>query len=356
MIFEKKGKPVTTPVAAPRRIRGTIFLFRFRLLILKIVSPVKGRIMKATGTLTMERPIAPVQEPRVELLYHFCRLQMPDVNLSPEMCRRHVQRTYRLYQNREGDNASWDAYLDNLYPLDWFIASACLDGNARAWEHLFASRAGRSDCLLMDALRARASRLFPRDEERQESAVNEFWGHLFISESPGSLPVLARYDGNRPLVPWLIRVFQNWHISQLRRSAGTQALPEDDLTSAPPVTNDRRWREVFCEATCDWLSTLGEKDILYLGLRLRYRLSQREVANLVEVHEGTISRRTDALRDQCLDFLTQRLTAEGWTGDDLFNFIRTEMHNLLLDDPRLSADHLAQILGRMGKKLEPAGV
>ena len=34
------------------------------------------------------------------------------------------------------------------------LASACLEGNQRAWESLFAAKAGRSDCLLMDALRA----------------------------------------------------------------------------------------------------------------------------------------------------------------------------------------------------------
>ncbi len=36
-------------------------------------------------------------------------------------------------------------------------------------------------------------------------------------ESEDSLPVLARYDGQRPLAPWLIRVFQNWHLSKLRQ-------------------------------------------------------------------------------------------------------------------------------------------
>ena len=69
----------------------------------------------------------------------------------------------------------------------------------------------------MDALRARAARLYPRDEERQDTAVADFWGHLCIAETAGSVPVMARFDGQRPLVPWLIRVFQNWHISQLRK-------------------------------------------------------------------------------------------------------------------------------------------
>src|SRR5207237_2115535 len=111
-------------------------------------------------------------------------------------------------------------YLDHLHVLDWFVACACLDGRTPSWEQLFALRAGRSDCLLVDALRARAVRLYPRDEERQESAVTEFWSHLLVEETPGSVPILARYDGERPLVPWLIRVFQNWHISQIRNQSG----------------------------------------------------------------------------------------------------------------------------------------
>jgi hypothetical protein len=87
-------------------------------------------------------------------------------------------------------------------------------------------------------------------------------------------------------------------------------------------------------------------------LRLRYRLSQREVATLLEMHEGTISRRTDHLRDQCLDFIGKRLVEQGWTGDDLSDYVRTEMQNLLLDDPRLSADNLARLLAARGKRLD----
>ena len=296
---------------------------------------------------------APTQElnGQVELLYYFCRLQLPAVRLTSEACGKHLQRTFALYQRKAGAAATWPAYLENLYPLDWFVASACLEGNTPAWEYLFAARAGRSDCLLLDALRARAARLYPRDEERQDSAVNEFWGHLYAPEQAGGLPVLARFDAQRPLVPWLIRVFQNWHISQLRRQAGVQALPEDDLALPLPGDADPRWRDVFNQATRDWLTGLDEEEILLLGLRLRHRLSQRDVANLLQVHEGTISRRTDHLRDQCLEYLGKRLVEQGWTGDDLFEFVRTEMANLLLDDPRLAVDHLAHLLAKKGKKM-----
>ena len=60
----------------------------------------------------------------------------------------------------------------------------------------------------------------PRNEEQQETAVTEFWSNLIAPESEGALPVLARYDGRRPLAPWLIRVFQNWHLSKLRGTGG----------------------------------------------------------------------------------------------------------------------------------------
>jgi RNA polymerase sigma factor (sigma-70 family) len=287
-----------------------------------------------------------------ELLYYFCRLQQPLIRVAPEVFRRHLQRAYELFGAKNERPIGWVEYLDNLYPLDWFLASACLDGSPAAWDQLFAARAGRSDCLLTDALRARAARLYPRDEERQDSAVQEFWGHLCVSEHEGSLPILARYDGQRPLVPWLIRVFQNWHVSQLRRQAGIVALPEDDIAlPLPGAPTADRWREAFAQAAREWLGELDESEVLLLGLRVRYRLSQREVAQLLQVHEGTISRRNDHLRDRCLEHITRRLLTEGWTGDDLSELIRTEMFSLLLDEPRLSADALAQILARKGKNL-----
>ena len=296
--------------------------------------------------------------PRAELLYYFCRLQLPAVELPPERCQHHLRRTFEVYQKKVADPVSWETYLDHLYPLDWFLASACMEGQRSAWECLFASRAGRSDCLLMDALRARAARLYPRDEERQDTAVADFWGHLCISETEGSVPVLARFDGQRPLVPWLIRVFQNWHISQLRKHPLAQALPDDDLAMPMPAGGEGeiepRWREVFADAARDWLIGIDEDEVLLLGLRIRYRLSQREVSQLLKVHEGTISRRTDHLREQCLAYLAKRLTEAGWTGDDLFELVRTEMIGLLLDDPRLSVDALAQILAKKGKRLPAA--
>jgi hypothetical protein len=287
------------------------------------------------------------------LLYHFCRVQVPMVRLGIEAFRRHLTRTFEIYRAKIGPTVTRDDYLDGLYVTDWYLCCGCLENDKRAWEILFARRTGRSDCLLIDALRARAMRLYPRDSEKQDTAVTDFWGHLIVPEVEGTLPVMARYDGQRPLAPWLIRCFQNWHLSKLRGRDLTQAMPDDDL--APPLPEradaDSRWHDLFCAAAREWMEDLTDDEVLLLGLRLRYRLSQREVAGILGKHEGNVSRATDKLRDRCLEYVGARLQAEGWTGDDLAAFVLTEMGSLLLDDPRLSADNLATLLAARGKSV-----
>jgi hypothetical protein len=291
---------------------------------------------------------------RTEVLYHYCRLQLPAIVLPRRRFTEHLSRTYGVFAAKTPEGLTWQTYFDQLYALDWYLCCGCLENDGKAWEALFATRTGRSDVLLIDALRARAVRLYPRDEEKQEAAVGEFWSHLIVSETAGSVPIMARYDGQRPLAPWLIRVFQNWHVSQLRSHSAPQALPEDDLALPLPDSGNTRWHDTFCAAARDWLSTLNENEILLLGLRWRYRMSQRDISHLFDVHEGTISRQTDKLRDRCLEVIGQKLTSEGWTGDDIESFILTELGSLLVDEPRLSADHLTAMLARRGKSLDRA--
>jgi RNA polymerase sigma factor (sigma-70 family) len=291
------------------------------------------------------------------LLYHFCRLRLPRLALPPAAFDRHARRAFEMYQAkraRTGEAAAWDAFADDLHALDFFIACACLEGLEAGWQALFAARTNRTDALLVDALRARAVRLFPRDPERQDEAVADFWGYLLAGERDGAVPVLARYDGQRPLAPWLIRVFQNKHLSELRHGRGREPLPEDDLADRDyPAAGggDERWHEEFRLAAREWLDDLRDNELLILGLRLRYRLSQREAAGVLGINEGNVSRQTAKLRDRCLDAIGRRLQELGWTGDDLGGFVLKEMDALLLDEPRLSADRLAALLAARGKKL-----
>lgn len=296
-------------------------------------------------------------EPRrhVALLYHFCRLRLPRLTLPQATFRRQLEAAFaRLHDRAEAPLTDWSAFVAQLHALDWFLACACLHGLPAAWETLFASRVQRSEALLIDALRQRAARLFPRDPERQEEAVMDFWGYLLAGHRDGSAAILARYDGLRPLVPWLIRVFQNKVLSELRGRRGEVALPDDELCEAePPLPEDAdaRWHEQFREAARDWLADLTDAELLLLGLRLRYKLSQREVARVLGIHEGNVTRRIDTLSERCHERIGGQLRELGWTGDDLYGFVRKEMYSVLLDDPRLAAERLASMLAARGAVL-----
>lgn len=287
-------------------------------------------------------------EPRRLLLYHFSRVQAPRIAVPRERFLEHLDRGYALYQAK-GEPITWTQYLDSLYIVDWLVSVGCLENLEPAWELLFTARTGRSDYLLVDALRARAVRLYPRDVEKQETAVSEFWSNL-IASAGETRPVLARYDGQRPLAPWLIRVFQNQHLSQLRKHTHTVSLPDDDLAAPLPTLepHEARWHDAFIAAAREWLNTLTDGERILLGLRWRYQLSQRDVAARLGVHEGTLSRQTDKLRDRALETIGQLLTTAGWSGDDLEQYILTELGGVLTDDPRLSAEHLARLLKKQG--------
>src|SRR5438105_3498806 len=99
---------------------------------------------------------------RRTLLFHFCRLQRPTIVLARDRFDQHLERSRAIYSVKEPAFSERE-YLDGLYALDWYVACACLERDNAAWESLFAARTGRADCLLIDALRARAARLYPRD-------------------------------------------------------------------------------------------------------------------------------------------------------------------------------------------------
>jgi RNA polymerase sigma factor (sigma-70 family) len=296
-------------------------------------------------------PFSDVAARRLRLLYHFGRLQLPGMALNESECASHLERTFRLASTKQGNQLDLVAYFDGLRMLDWHLVCSCLERRRAAWEMLFASRSS-ADSLLVDALRSRAVRLYPRDAERQETAVSEFWSQLYAGEG-GSMAILARYDGLRPLVPWLIRVFQNQHISILRRHERMVPLPDDDLALPLHPHPEPRWRDAFSRAARESFQDLSEQEILLLGLRLRYHLSQREVAAILERNEGNISRQTAHLRERCLAAIRLELQSEGWAEDDLSELVQAEMAAALLEEPRLSSANLARLLRSRGKDLPP---
>ena len=85
-----------------------------------------------------------------------------------------------------------------------------------------------------------------------------------------------------------------------------------------------------------------------LGLRVRYRLTQREAASFLGIHESNVSRLTDKIRQNFVQMIEPKLLNAGWSGEDMIAFVNTEMETLILDDPRLSSESLAILLAKKG--------
>ena len=126
-----------------------------------------------------------------------------------------------------------------------------------------------------------------------------------------------------------------------------QALPEDDLPFPLPSAGDGRWHESFCQAAREYLTKLKENELLILGLR-SYNLSQREVAALLQVHEGTVSRRTDQLREQCLDSLPNGCWSRAGPATTCRITCVRKCSVSCSTNPRLSVDYLAHLLAQKG--------
>lgn len=286
------------------------------------------------------------------MLHAFCRVHLPAIDLKHEKLDFHLRRCMELFNAKCRDKGIAEkSILEGLHFLDFYLACSCIEGLNPAWETLFASKTGRHDQLLVDALRSRAARLFPGDSMRQEDTVAEFWGFLLAGEKETSSSILGKYDGRRPLVPWLIRVFHNSNLTKLRQNKHTKALAEDaadEMYWHAPEISDEHWHQEFRFAAQEWLEILTDPEKLLLGLRIRYRLTQREAATFLGIHESNVSRLTDKIRQNFIQIIEPRLLTAGWTGDDMITFVNTEMEALILDAPQLSSENLAIILAKKG--------
>ena len=283
----------------------------------------------------------------------FSRIHFPKLHLNPKKILEHLRRCANLYNEKaQANGLPSRGIFEGLVLLDWYLAIGCLENHQEAWETLFQSHAGRQDFLLIDALRQRAQALFPGDSPRQEESVAEFWGFLLTGENSDSVPVLAKYDGRRPLVPWLIRVFHNLHLTRLRRKKHSKSLAEDEPDNNSywhaPEVSDERWHQEFRLAAQEWLEGVSDQEILLLGLRIRYKLTQRETASFLGIHESNVSRLTDKVREKFHHWIEPRLREVGWNGDNLASFVQTEMESLVIDSPRLSSNQLAVLISKKG--------
>ncbi|VTS06396.1 sigma-70 family RNA polymerase sigma factor [Tuwongella immobilis] len=288
--------------------------------------------------------------PQVRAIYQFARLRLPRIQLPWDVFlarfRNAYARTLRTQERAHTVPPTPEEYVLRVYALDSYLCFGCLNNDRVAWQMLFQTHT-QADAILHETLRKHLCHFFPRDPDRQDDKLNTFWGNLILAEREGQTPILERYDGLRPLVPWLITVFDNWIRSEQRPTVRMVQRDED----APEIAETRdedsgnsQWHELFGEAAREWLSTLEGRNLLVIGLLWVHQLNQRSVAQLLGVHEGTVTRIRQALKTEADEAIIPVLERNGWTGDDLTPFWGSEMASVLNRDPRLSAQAIRKLL------------
>jgi RNA polymerase sigma-70 factor len=167
---------------------------------------------------------------------------------------------------------------------DLFLACACLNGGAKAQQHL--------EALCSSALRAALRQLKTSVDEKE--ALATLLTLLLVAEG-GNEPRLAQYRGRSALSRWL-QVVAGHHVLKTKRwNERSENLYEALLASAASrgllewKESDATTREVFKRALAKSLDGLDYRDRILLRMRLD-GLSMIEIAKLFKVRHNTVSR------------------------------------------------------------------
>jgi len=129
------------------------------------------------------------------LLYFFLRVQLPALRFARQAFDTHLTRAFGVYLPKAGKSVTWPEYFGESLPARLGGVRRLPGGSNAAWDMLFAARTGRSDSLLVDALRARAARLYPRTR-RSRRRGDGVWSHLLVPDGEGRCRCSADMTGN----------------------------------------------------------------------------------------------------------------------------------------------------------------
>jgi RNA polymerase sigma-70 factor (ECF subfamily) len=225
---------------------------------------------------------------------------------------------YGLAQDAIASRRPQAAFFRGLRLADLVLAQACANGNERAWEHFLALY---RQTLLRAAIAITGSETLGRDLADQLYA--ELYG---LTERDGKRRCpLESYRGRGSLIGWLRTTLAQRFVDHHRRSHREQPLEEFDAPALDPAPAQPQGElPALGKAIEEALRRAEAEDRFLLAA---YYLDDRtllEIAQVLHVHEATVSRRlrrvTDGLRKQVLKnlegFGLSRRAAEEALGAD----------------------------------------
>ncbi|HTM15365.1 MAG TPA: sigma-70 family RNA polymerase sigma factor [Terracidiphilus sp.] len=211
-----------------------------------------------------------------------------------------LRQNFGLTAGRVADKREQAAFFSGIKLPDLVLASACADGNERAWAYFMAAYGSQ---LTRAAIAISGNETVGRD--LADAFYAEIYG-LDTREGRRKCP-LESYRGRGSLIGWLRTTLSQRFIDHYRRRYREEALEDDkhDLsatTSSPEL--DTAFQRTLRNAIQDALSKLPNEERFLLA---SYYLDERtlaEIGKILNVHEATISRRlkraTEAVRKELL--------------------------------------------------------
>jgi RNA polymerase sigma-70 factor (ECF subfamily) len=217
-----------------------------------------------------------------------------------------VKHNYGLPPGSEPSAARKENFLCSLQLADLSLAQACALGSETAWQQ-FVSRF-RAPLTQAAIAITRSSSLGP---ELADSLYADLFG-LTDRDGLRKSP-LASYSGRGSLMGWLRTSLAQRHIDHHRRTHREERLPDNNAFAAAepaptPLPADLAALSGSLTAT---LRALPVEDRLLLSAYFLDQRTLQQIAQVLRVHEATISRKLKRLTTRLRDQLLQNLQRNG---------------------------------------------
>ncbi len=203
-------------------------------------------------------------------------------------------------------------WLDHLHWEELFLTTACAEGDEQAWNTLHSRY--RNSIL-------KAARSCTSNEAVAEELAARLLTELYFqpdAKSSGRGGKICQYHGLGSLEGWLKVVVTRMSIDQARNDQKKVSLEEletdlpdqTSLANAASLVEDREAREAAAVVTESLGAALGEldsKERLILSLYYLENLNLKDLAKMVKVHESTVSRMIERIRQRLRKSMVRRV-------------------------------------------------
>jgi RNA polymerase sigma-70 factor len=206
---------------------------------------------------------------------------------------------FQSLQRRPPDAAGEivEKFLNSLHLRDLALAAACRLGMEAGWNEFVT----RYRAILYDAARA-----IVRDEVRGRELADSLYADLFGLEIRAGRrrSLLHYFDGRSSLATWLHAVLARRYIDSARQQRrtisiedGPPGLLSDAIsTDEEPDPHRLRYLGLLREALEGALGSLAPRDRLRLSYYYLEGLTLKQIGNLLDEHESSVSRRLNRTR------------------------------------------------------------